>query len=195
MIRFTLIASIFFIAAGCGSQETSPDKSEVSQPLFIHSPAPIRALTVIDEADLAIRNEMDIGYLEIARGHYEQAIEYFSKAESQFILENPNSLPWIGKAEALCRSGKNKEGRYYTDNFRCALEIENGDRKCSDMETGQAKLRPELQPLSLCHEAYCAAEIVRPQYEDMASQGNMPLEYRELLELTHKVRILCSDHK
>jgi len=135
---------------------------------------------------------MDIGYLEIAKENYEQAIKHFSSAESLFILENPNSLPWIGKAEALCRSGRNEEGLYYTTNFRCALEIENGDRKCSDMEMRQAKPRPEFEPLSLCYEAYCAAEIVRPQYEDIASQGNMPLEHKELLELTHKVRILCS---
>lgn len=177
------------VLAGCGSPGSQPDQGDTSQSLFPHSPAAIRAMTVIDDADLAIRNEMDAGYAQMGNGQFDAATVRFSRAENMFILENPNFLPWIGKAEALCRAGRRSEGRAYATNFRCALEIGTGVTSCRKIESDPAAIRS----LSLCYKAFCAAEIVRPQYEDVAPGTPPSREQSDLLELTRGINAVCAD--
>jgi hypothetical protein len=187
-IWFLLVACML---TGCDQPDSRSAQSQKAPGTFTHSPNVIRSLELIDDADLAIRNEMDSGYQEMSGRRYDRAVARFSKAESMFILENPNFLPWIGKAEALCRQGKREEGRYYVANFRCALDIISGDRKCNDMEAGYAVLRPGLGAISLCHQSFCAAEIVRPQYEDISRSDQPSDEHAGLLDLTEKVDAIC----
>jgi len=192
VIKHVLISLMLSLLVGCGQSNQSSGESGGSQPLFTHTPAAIKTLDLIDEADLAIRNEMDRGYAYIDEGDYDEAIQYFTSAEDMFLLENPNFIPWIGKAEALCRGGRREKGNYYLANFRCALEISSGRRGCDEIEAEPGKLHPDMQELSLCHQSFCAAEIIRPQYEGASNDGAISYGEVDLINLTREIEDVCA---
>jgi hypothetical protein len=178
----------------CGGPSSlpSPDNSQqeenfarASNPQQTENPAPregnylppeIAAQPIEDEGEAEIQKLMNSGYKNMHAGDYQQSLRYFTEAEKVYLLESANFMPWIGKAEALCRSGDTAKGRFYARNFQCALNIIDERVTCAQMESSERVLKKSAQDMALCHAEFCASEIVRSIYED-----SMPPEFEETI--------------
>lgn len=112
--------------------------------------------------DSDISNPVVRGYQYLERRKFDLALSQFNKAQRVFLPESVNYLPWIGKAEALCRSGKKVDGRSYLHNFKCATDLQSNRKYCDDMERG-GKLINKAE--ALCYAEFCKSEIIRPAYQ------------------------------
>ena len=130
---------------------------------FPSLPAAFRPFPGDTEAHVRLGRALDAGYSALRRGQPEAAIAAFEEAEAVGLMEEPNYLPWIGRAEALCRAGRREEGRRWLGEFRCALGLDTRTRRCETLESSPLTARPDAP--SACHRELCAAEIVRGQLE------------------------------
>lgn len=113
------------------------------------------------EEDDGYVRRLEKGYALLAEGRSAPALAEFQGAARIALMEEANTLPWAGEAEALCRLGRKAEGRATLADFTCAVELTARRRTCASLEV--AELTPRGGPgfPARCHAELCAAEIVR----------------------------------
>jgi hypothetical protein len=143
--------------------------------------------------------KLDAGYAELSRGRPAPALVQFRSAsrmsgEGAFV-EVPNTLPWVGEAEALCRLGRKAEGRTALANFRCAVDIENLRRRCESLETARLKPRGGLGFPARCYQELCAGELIRGYYDGSRTPQPTDEERAEpdLRPLAARVGRICAE--
>lgn len=124
------------------------------------------------EEDDGYVRRLEKGYALLAENRSAPALAEFQGAARIPLVEEANTLPWAGEAEALCRLERKAEGRAALADFSCAVELTARRRTCASLEV--AELTPRGGPgfPARCHAELCAAEIVRGTLDGAPIAGN-----------------------
>lgn len=123
-----------------------------------------------NESQAAVLSRMEAGYAHLARDEPAAALNAFRSAAQVALFEEPNELPWVGEAEALCRVGRKAEGRAVLADFTCTLDLWADRRTCESMEV--ALRRPHGGPgfPTRCYVELCFGEIVRGYLDEPVTE-------------------------
>jgi hypothetical protein len=115
-----------------------------------------------DQSYTVYLQDIDRAYFELKGGNLSKAAESFAAISKETLFETPNDAAWIGHAESLCRLGKKTEGRKQLNEAQCSQQLMSKKRSCTDLDN--QKSEPDFP--SGCYREYCAAEILRPDYDE-----------------------------
>ena len=100
-----------------------------------------------------------------ARGDLKGALRSFSAAATADVAESPNYELWSDIAELYCKTDKKREGRAMLGEYKCAIEVMAGNKKCwMNSEQSLEVPRKGVSPL-------CYAHVCNRAYEDLYWQG------------------------